>query len=448
MQNYVYDIFLSGMNRTRRMFGSRWINSNCFGIETPDADINRAFAGLENELEARLSLPFGLRIMKNRWLQSTDDAGDASAAESALAAQFIKWFDPELALDIISPFFDNQSSEGIIPHVVKPLTISDIPAPSILIETALRISRMTGTQNISALFDRMERFQNWLILHRKEEDGMYSHGDREWFADDPYTRQLRAQFPESEGALHSVRPVALNSTVAIQMQCMSQIARSLKLDREARKYEEFAKQLCDNITAKLWHEEDGYFYDRVGDRIFRSATITGLLPLAADAPTKAQAARMVKRLPGIIENLNILIKQPDLAPAFVTAVEGLTKYGYRREAAALALEVNRYARSLGKAQRYFLPRLAGQILLVRNVIGFHQFDDRYVMHPCLPDSWAGGVVRIRNPKNSHTIILSLKDNNQVECRISSASGELFNAVIENYSFRNFPFKSDASIKNS
>jgi len=79
MQNYVYDIFLTGMNRTRRVLGSRWINSNRFGIETPDDEINRAFANLESEVESRLSLPFGLRIMKSRWLQSTDDSSDASA---------------------------------------------------------------------------------------------------------------------------------------------------------------------------------------------------------------------------------------------------------------------------------------------------------------------------------------------------------------------------------
>jgi len=34
----------------------------------------------------------------------------------------------------------------------------------------------------------------------------------------------------------------------------------------------------------------------------------------------------------------------------------------------------------------------------------------------------------------------MKDKNQVECRINSSSGPLFNTTIENYSFRNFPFK--------
>jgi len=78
------------------------------------------------------------------------------------------------------------------------------------------MSRLTSVPDLPALFDQMERFQNWLILHRKEEDGLYSHGNKEWFMDDPFVEQLRVEFPESASAPHNVRSVALNSMIALQ----------------------------------------------------------------------------------------------------------------------------------------------------------------------------------------------------------------------------------------
>ena len=74
---------------------------------------------------------------------------------------------------------------------------------------------------------------------------------------------------------------------------------------------------------------------------------------------------------------------------------------------------------------------------MRVVIGYHEFADRYVLYPKLPESWAGGTVRIRNAKKTHTFYLTLKENNQIECRIVSPAGQIVNTTIENYSFRNF-----------
>jgi hypothetical protein len=444
MQNILYDMMLNTMNRGRRLLGPRWIDPARFSVETPDDEINCMFAHLQTEIESRLSLPFGLRLMKTRWLQSTEDAGSTSAAESSLAAQFIKWFDPELALKIIEPFFDNQSSEGKIPAAVMPLSISSAPALPFLAEAVLSLSRLSHVKNLPSLFERSERFCNWLTLHKKEADGMFIHADREWFASDPYIHQIRHECPEASDCPHDVRSVALNSMIVYQMQCMAQLTRSLKLDREARKYEEAANQLRENIARKLWDEESGFFYDRAGDRMLRTAALTGFLPLAADVPTKGQVSRMLELLPKMYERMNVLIQQPGIAPVFTLAADGLTKYGRRREAAALSLAAINYIRSLGKAKKFFLPRLVSQLLLVRNVIGFHRFSGRYVLNPCLPESWAGGTVKIRMAENSHTIYMSLRDNQKVECRITSSSGGQINTSIDNYSFRNFPFPIESS----
>ncbi len=440
MQNYLYESTLYALNRTRRMFGARWIKPGKFGMETPDDGINRMFVELESEMESRLSLPFGLRIMKTRWLQSAMDASHASATESAIASQFISWFDTELAVEIIDTFLENQASEGNIPLLVKPLSISSIPAPAVFTETVLRLNRLSVQQELPAIFEKLEKFSNWLILHKKEPDGLYSHNDREWFAEDPHAHHLRAEFPETAAPTTLVRSVALNSSIAFQLQCVSQIARLLKLDKEAKKYDEYAKQLCDNIIANLWDEPEGFFMDRVGDRTCRTAPLSGFMTLAADIPTKAQSVKMLARLQRVHDRLNILIQRPDLAPAFLTVADGLAKYGHRKESAELALAAIRYTQSLGKAPKFFLPRIVSMLLLARNIIGFHQFDDRYVLYPCLPDAWAGGTVRIRNPRLSHNIFMSLKENGKVECRIISSAGQLANTTIDNYSFHNFPFK--------
>ena len=435
----MYETILNTTNRGRRLVGPRWINPAHFGVDTPDRETNRAFAQFQDELESRLSLPFGLKLMKSRWLQSTEEDGASSAIEASLAAHFIKWYDPDFALKIIEPFFDNQSSEGIIPSAVMPLSISSKPASPFIAEVILRLSRLSHSNKLADHFERLEHFSNWLILHKKESDGMFIHADKEWFAEDPYIHHIRSERPDVMRTPHDVRSVALNSMMVFQMQCMAQMARALKLDKEARRHEESAKQLRDIIAAKLWNEEKGFFFDSVGDAQVQTASLMGFLPLAADVPTKGQAARMAGYLPQMLDRLNILIQQPGVAPIFLLVADGLGKYGYRKEASSLAFASVNYIRSLGKAKKYFLPRLVAKLLLVRNIIGFHQFDDRYVLNPCLPDEWKNGPVGIRVARNSHIIYMTLKDSQKVECSILSSAGEQVSTTIDNYAFKNFPF---------
>ncbi|GAG20841.1 unnamed protein product, partial [marine sediment metagenome] len=250
-----------------------------------------------------------------RWLQSTKSANSASATESALAALFLSWFDPELASDIIRPFFDNQSDEGIIPQMIRPVTTSRFPATPFLPEAVYHLSRLTETPGLPALLEKMQKFSDWLILHKKEDDGLYVHGDPKWFAADAYLYQTRQASPISRSATYDVRSVALNSMLIYQMRFISRLARSLKLDREADKFEETAKQLSDNMANILWDEESGFFYDRIGGRLQRSVLLAGFMPLAAEIPTRAQAARMLEQLPQARDQLTVMNYCPALAPA-------------------------------------------------------------------------------------------------------------------------------------
>lgn len=438
MDYFLYDISLQAVNRVRRTLGSKWIDPGRFGMETPDRELNEAFISLENEIERRLSAPFGLRLLRNRWLQSSKSAGTASATESAFAARFIALFDPDLALEILRPFFNNQSPEGIVPLTVDSISASRLPSTHYLVETVLLLAGSSDIPDLPELFEKMQKFADWLLLYKKDQDGLYIHGDMKWSATDPFQYQLREILPDYSRSIFDMRSVSLNSSIACMFHSLSRLAKSLNKDRDAGRYEEMAVQLGDNVTKLLWDEEAGFYYDRIGDQPRRSLTLAGFMTLAAEIPTKAQAARMLTRLPDAREMLKLVKYSSSLAPVFDTVIEGLINYGYARDAAALAMDCVRFTLSLDNIPKYFLSRVISMLLLIEKIVGYNRFRDRYVVFPKIPDVWADGMLRIRNTRTMHNFHLTLRKEGKVDCRIISPGGLALDTRLENYTFRNIP----------
>ncbi|HOX27898.1 MAG TPA: trehalase family glycosidase [bacterium] len=446
MQNFFIDNSLNAVNRVRRAVGPKWLSHTRFAIETPDETINKFFSETAEDTESRISLPFGLRLLKSRWLQSTKEPSSTSATETAAAASLISLFSTELAEEMLRPFFTNQSAEGYFPEKIDALSISHTPATPLFFNTVLNLARTSTLKDQAAIFSALRKHFDWLVLHKKEQDGLYAHGGEKWFDSDPMVFELRREISESQASIFELRSVAFNALIAFQTQCMARLAGMWGLEKDAAKYEDFAGQLADNITKNLWSGEQGCFMDKIGDKAKPASLISNMLTLAAEIPTRAQAAGMAARINELIDNLKIIIQCPEIAPAFLLIADGLVKYRFVKEAESLSLEILRYVYSLGRAGKYFIPRAVAQILLVREILGYNFFKDRLVIYPKLPEVWLGQTIRIRSGRDPMTICLIPQNNNIIDCVFATAAGPLLETTIENYSFKNFqlPIKKDGS----
>ena len=90
--------------------------------------------------------------------------------------------------------------------------------------------------------------------------------------------------------------VDLNCYLVREFQAMAEIASLLGQDREALSCRRQAQDLWSKIDSVLWHEADGFYYDRnerTGKPV-RVKSISGLLPLWLGLVPEAKAARLVK----------------------------------------------------------------------------------------------------------------------------------------------------------
>jgi alpha,alpha-trehalase len=143
-------------------------------------------------------------------------------------------------------------------------------------------------------------------------------------------------------------PVCLNSLLYVMEQDAATILRALGRGREARAWVRRAEERRRAVNRLMWDERDGLYYDYnfAKREVRRYPFATTFYPLWAGIATPAQAARVVanlhrlERAGGLQTSTNISGSQWDSpfgwAPLQQIAVEGLRRYGYRREADRVA----------------------------------------------------------------------------------------------------------------
>ena len=438
MKNFVYDTSLSAANMLRKTFTGKWLDRDKFNIETPESALNSLFDTTYSEIEKRISMPFGMKLLKERWLQSSADHSAASAAETCAASSLISILDFNLAVEIVRPFFHNQSDEGNIPLFVYPMSTSRFPAVFFVAEAVFQLSRATTISDLRAMSERLQKFSSWMALHKREEDGLYSHADARWISIDPFLEPLRAAIGGRKIPTYDFRSIALNSLALQEITLFEGISRKLGDIAEAEKRAEQASRLREIIATACWDEEAGCFFDLIRGERRLVITPASFLPLLAEIPTMAQANRMMAYLPDIFKQIDFIEQAPGLAHIFELATQGLLKYKKTKEAGELALAVARKAASLDSSPKYFPARLAGTSALIRHVLGFHKFSDRHVVYPKLPSEWAGHNIKIHDADKNRTIFMNMTGA-MIDCNVIAPAGETLSAEIENHTFRNIPF---------
>ncbi len=435
MDDIFFNTSLKALNRVRRYLGSRWLTPGEFDMRVPDEKMNLMMKELTGEIEASLSMPFGMKL-RRRWLKSGTGEPVAAATESALASEFISFYDSGIENDLTALFFENQLDEGAIPDLIRPLRTTGYCAGPYLFNAIWRLAMLGKLRDSDTLFDCMNKFADWQTIHRKSVEGMYVHTSAAEFSGDPATLELRRSHPGLSGVKDSVRSVAFNSLNTCRMQIMSKLAYKFGHNNAAEKFMESSRALGELIHESMWDEDSGFYYDLVGETVVRDMAMSGFLPMAAEIPTKEQAERMMQWLPAVSDRITLLRSEPSVAPLFRLVADGLRKYGYYEEGAGYALSAALYTAGLEKTTKFMIARIVAALMLIEQVAGFLKFRDRYVLHPCLPQEWTGKPVRIYDGEWDYKISLTLGDDGNVECRIKDNSTLLYSKSIQNYTLIN------------
>jgi hypothetical protein len=168
-----------------------------------------------------------------------------------------------------------------------------------------------------------------------------------------------------------VQPVLFNSLLVQSGRDLAEIARVLGADPEP--FEAQAKRTAAGIEARLWDDEHAVYvdYDVWADRRIATRTAAGLAPLFAGVPTAERAAQMVERLAAsraaVGESAWAVTSLAPDDPRFRPTLywrgpmwpilnwvlqRGLTRYGYREQAAQVRLGLIELARRSGFWEHY------------------------------------------------------------------------------------------------
>lgn len=438
MGNFFVDQGMWLSNRAWRLAGRGAPGEPGLRVWLPDAALSQLVAGTLRDVADHVSFPLGYR-MRGRWLRSSKNASAASSTETTFGSLLLRHWDPPLARDVLRVFFLNRSIEGRMPLTVRAFSTSNIPAYPFILTAVYKYHEITGdTEGTRELFLKYLKYSDWLVINHKGEGGLYYHNSEDWFRHDFMTRELIAAEPRMASRWSEAACVGLNAAMAYQYRLMSRAAMAAGEQRDARKLDNHAKKLTNFFNEKFWNEESGFYCDALGGELLAHVTPAGFLALAAEAPVRTRAERMIERLPALRDELlQSLIGNPKNAVLLYLMGEGLLKYGRAREASELALALATHAAAMSPAPDNYLTRIVAVHALIEHVIGYISLGPlRLALAPRLPDAWAGRPLKIENDLHANAIECEVNAQGRVVVRIAHAGIKKPEQVVENYHFHN------------
>lgn len=275
--------------------------------------------------------------------------------DSAFIARIWKWWDPRVAQEVLLAVVELRDGDRL-QHVVTELAASRFTQPPLVAWSAVALAQGMEDVGARAFFEQIYaplcRYQRWLERERRLANGLYAWAH-------PYESGVEnsPRFSNrDESALRDTRTMAapdFNAYVVLQLDALSTMADRLGRAQEARAFAEEAQALRERINVLLWHEEDGLYYDLdAAGLAVRISTIASLMPLWAGVPDTPRAERLIARIldpahygtlipfPSVDRAEQIFEKDMWRGPVWVctayAVIQGLLRYGYEREAGALA----------------------------------------------------------------------------------------------------------------
>jgi glycogen debranching enzyme len=282
--------------------------------------------------------------------------------DTAFISQIWMHWDPTIAQELIKYLLRFQEKNGLIHHEVFELLLIPLPVnhtqPPLIAWASWRIYERTQSRVfLDQVYFGLKKYHEWLMKNRRHVDGLF-------FWNDPYESGIdnSPRFSNiSESVTQDTTKQAatdLSSYMALSMESLSKMAMILGRENEAQEFDRQYAALKAQMNEKLWHKEDGIYYDwdYTKNTFIHVNTISNLTPLIAGVPTEAQAKRMMEHVMDP-ERYNTLIPFPSVAkndshyskdmwsgPVWINmaylGVKGIDRYGYHSEATLLAKKIS------------------------------------------------------------------------------------------------------------
>jgi len=209
-----------------------------------------------------------------------------------------RYAQPRLACDQLRILLDHQREDGMLPdavhdegtvtHLDFPVD-ADVTKPPLLAWTIWKIFETTGdTEFLQETYEPAVRWINWwLDKNDSDSDGLceYAH---------PFSSGL------DDSPLWDVgMPVCspdLNAYLALQMNCLADIAEAIDEPDDALAWEKRSEELMERIDENLWDEGAGLYFAHHKKQTIRLKTPLSLLPLLCGCLQKGKAERLVSHL--------------------------------------------------------------------------------------------------------------------------------------------------------
>lgn len=303
--------------------------------------------------------------------------------DSAFHAIVLSKYNVKMAEEEILNLFNAQKKDGRIPHEIflskefcqifwkvddyAPWTTQP-PVLAIAVDEV--IGRGGDKRFAERAYESLDRYDKWFRNQRdKDNDQLMAYVD---YLESGWDNSMRWDEPQrlfndnpekylekyEQIRMAPVEAIDLNCLIYLQRKTLSKIAKNLGLENDAEKYQQLAETTAKRVRELMWDEETDFYYDIYEEehKIIGVKTPAAFLTLYAGIATQQQAEKLVKHLlhPKEFWTLfplpTVSADNPNYDPegywrgrswiniAWFT-YHGLRRYGYQREATALAQRV-------------------------------------------------------------------------------------------------------------
>ena len=417
-------------------------------VVTPDEILNEGFADVFKLLDINLMGAYG-RI-KHRWAHSGKKYTHPNLVESCYTSLVWKLWMPEIALEILEPFFDAQTADGQLPSKVKMLGKEYREAVPIVAYCIA--AQNPSTELLERVYPKLKAFQGWLYQNRRNSEGFFF-----WKTPEESAMQGSSRFGNLSDISHVI-PVDLNAYMVLQNKTLAQMAASLDLPEEVKILENQASDLTEKIQTKLWDAGLNMYYDWDSNKneFIGIMSLTNFLPLTAQIPTEEQANALISHLTNA-EMFNTLIPYPSvsisdekhvtekwngavsLSLAYLV-LQGLKFYQKDRVIAESTfklihgifshwkLDGSFYEFYSPNALKYDLAAKPGKdfvgstglinTLLVEEIIGLKITDTEIVICPKLPPGWKTEVISYSIPTKNVALQMNFQETDEIKIELT------------------------------
>ncbi|MFX0138788.1 MAG: trehalase family glycosidase, partial [Candidatus Hodarchaeota archaeon] len=436
-------------------------------IKIKDPIIQEGYSEVFKWLEINLNAPKG--NLKHRWAIPAAIFMSCYLWDSAFISLVWKYWDQNIASEILLPLLDNQTEDGRIPHFVSFSHKSEKIQPPLI---AWAISNLkVSNEYLKNAYSKLKKFNEWLYRNRRLKNGLFfwEHSYESGIDNSP---RFTDRSERNKKDLTRLAVIDLNSFMVLQNKSLIKIARELQKQDNKDNYEtdiaEFHQkneELVELIQKYLWDEETGLYldYDIVDEKRIVINTIASFFPLIAEIPTENQAKRLIKHLespyeyntkiplPSVALNDNYFEKDMWRGPVWINTaylvIKGLEKYQRYKLSGEFAFRIIQGVfetwKNEGSFYEYYNPerydlkeltRKKGNFykqltlgrkpvknfvgwtglvnsLLVESVIGYDLFEN--TIQPRLPEELKGKKIVLGFPSYSSEIELSYENEKNI-----------------------------------